>query len=273
MTTKSAEKKQALIAELGESDINGLTKTLEILDNYTVAPPSAEATDQLLNVLTLELPELPVHSDFAAYKNTDLLLAQLQLALSQTRLFSFPFIAISILLILLGINMTILFNGNTMRFLANAAPLLGILTILYQFRSNYNNMNELEAACPYTPAQLAAARLLVVLAYDILLCLAATFFINHGDYELWQVIVHWLAPLLLTLGIALVSSLYFGIWGGCLLSTALWAINLVATKNGTSIFAVFVPNTPGIYIDLLGTALGLALLAFSYRALDRGKQS
>jgi hypothetical protein len=270
MTIKSIEKKQALIAELGETDIDGLTKTLEVLDNYTVAPPSAEATDHLLAIVTLGLPEQPVHEDFAAEKDIHFfILARLQLALSQARLFSCSFIAFSILLLLCGIGLTSMLNGDTVRFLANAAPLLGILTLLYQFRSNYNRMNELEATCPYTPAQLAAARLLLVLVYDTLLCLAATFLVSNNHYELWQVIVHWLAPLFLTLGIALLSSLHFGIWGGCLLSTAVWVINLVASKDGKSIFSVLVPYTPIIYLDLIGTAIGLTLLAFAYRRLSR----
>ena len=265
MTIQSAEKKHALIAELGETDIDGLTKTLEVLDNYTVTPPSAEATDHLLKILTSELPEQPVQKNFTAEKNTPFFIfARLQLVLSQTRLFSCSFIALSILLLLCGMGLTTMLNGDTVRFLTNAAPLLGILTVLYQFRSNYNHMNELEDARPYTPAQLAAARLLLVLVYDTSLCLVATFLVSYNHYELWQLIAHWLAPLFLTLGIALFSSLHFGIWGGCLLSTAVWGVNLAASKDGKSIFSVLAP-----YLDIIGTAIGLILLTLSYRRLSR----
>lgn len=266
MKIESVEKKKALIAELGEPDTDGLTKTLELLDNYTVIPPSTEATDHLLALLTPAMQEQVGLQNFAVEKSSHFFL---QLTLSQTRLFSFSFIALSILLLLCGINLTTMLNGNTVRFLANAAPLLGVLTIIYQFRSDYNHMSELEAACPYTPAQLTAARLLVIIGYDTLLCLAATTFVSYGDYGLWPVIAHWLAPLLLTLGMALFSSLHFGIWGGCLLSTAVWAINLAATKDGKSIFSVLSPTTPTLYLDLASAVFGLTLLAFSYSRLGR----
>lgn len=269
MTIKSADKKQALLAELGEMETEGLQKTLDLLDNYSITPPSPADTDYLLHQLTPIL-EQSAPTDFVVAQNDTPSFAadRLQLAISQTRLFSWRFVAVSIVFFLLGIKLTTALNGDTLRFLANASPLLGILTILYQFRANYNHMSELEAACPYTPAQLTLAKLIAVLCYDILLGLAATPFASYGNYVLWQVVAHWLAPLLLTLGIALLGSLGFGISGGCLLSAAAWAFNLAVSKDGKSILSYLLPQISIVYIDLLSGALGLTILAFSFSRLN-----
>ncbi len=262
MAIKPAEKKQTIINELEELEPDDLMQTLEALDDYTVPTPSEKDTDRLLAALSPVLKEQFIHNTDLEKREHFFILPQLRLAISQTRLLSFPFIALSILVSLCGIAAANMLNGNTVRFLANAAPLLGILTIMYQFRSNYNHMDELEAACPYTRSQLAAAKLLVVLGYDILLCLILTPFVNMGNYMLWQIIIHWLAPLILTLGIALFCSMQFGIWGGCLISTAVWAANLAISKNGKNIFSVLSPTAPAIYLDLISIMLGIALLVF-----------
>jgi hypothetical protein len=271
MTIKPADKKQALLTELEEDDME-LEKTLDLLDSFTVTPPSPADTDRLLALLT------PVLEDKASADNPSScpedtpgnpFFVWLQFTLAQTKLLSKWFIIFSALLFLSGLSLTSAFDGDTLRFMANASPLLGILTVLYQFRAIYNNMNELEASCPYTPAQLASARLQAVLGYDILLCLAATPLVSYENPILWQTITHWLAPLLFTLGIALFGSLELGIVGGCLLSTAAWALNLAINKEGKSPFSILFPQTPGIYLDLLSAALGLALLAFSLSRLNR----
>lgn len=271
MTTKSDDKNQVLLAELKENDMEGLGKTLGMLDNYTITPPSSADTDHLLAILTPVLAAQRAEKSLITSKQSTLsqvLNERLQLVASQTKLLSRWFIILSAVILPLGLCVTNALAGDTLRFMANAAPLLGILTILYQFRANYNYMSELEAACPYTPAQLAAARLLAVLGYDILLCLAATPFANCENYVLWQVVAHWLAPLLLTLGIALLTSLQFGIWGGCLLSAAAWALNLILNKDGKSVLSVLLPHTSIIYLDLLSAGLGLLLLIYFFKRLD-----
>ena len=266
MKTNSAEKKQALIEELEESDTDGLRNVLELLDEYTVTPPSPGATDRMVDALMPVLQEQASAKTASAVaeKRPDMpALLHLRLAISQTRLFSVPFICLSILLLVCGMGLTAVLNGEMVYFLSNAAPLLGVLTILYQFRAEYNHMDELESACPYTPAQMASARLLVVLGYDILLCLAVTPFIGQPEYSSWQVIIHWLAPLLLTLGIALIGSIPLGLWGGCLMSTAVWVANMMESKDDKGILAALLPAMPVMYIDLTCIVLGLALLAVS----------
>ncbi|MCE5286831.1 MAG: hypothetical protein LLG02_13435 [Pelosinus sp.] len=271
MTIKSDDKKKELLDELGEGDLENLNTVFNYLDSYPVTPPPTEATDHLLALLTPVLQENSIQKDVqvpAAHSVFDTLTERLELIQAQLRLFSRGFVILSVLFFLCGLSLTTALDGDTLRFLANASPLLGILTVIYQFRAQQNHMNELEAACPYTPAQLASARISVVLVYDILLCLAATSIVSYGeDYVLWQVVTHWLAPLLLTLGIALLGSLRFGIFGGSLLSTAAWAFNLAASKDGNSLFSFLLPHTPVMYVDLLGAGIGLILLCFAFSGL------
>jgi hypothetical protein len=271
MTIKSADKKQLILAELEELDMEGLGETLAMLDNYTITPPSPADKDHLLACLTPVLEKQNSDKNLATSKQRTLCqecYERLQLVAAQTKLLSRWFIILSAVILLSGLSVINALDGDTLRFMANAAPLLGILTILYQFRANYNHMTELEASCPYTPAQLASARLLAVLAYDILLCLAASLFANFENYVLWQVVAHWLAPLLLTLGIALLASLQFGILGGCLLSTVAWALNVTFSKNGKSLFSVLLPHISIIYLDFLSASLGLLLLIYFFKRLD-----
>lgn len=274
MTTKQVSNKQAIVAELQETSTENVAATLEILDAYSISQPSTEDTDQLfvqlLPILEEELTAKKLESTVVpCYPKISLL----QLTWSQTRLFSPWFIVCSGLFLSLGLSLTTILNGDTLRFLANASPILGILTILYQFRAHYNHMNELEAACPYSPGQLVAARLWVILIYDCLLCLAASVIITPASYHIWQVITHWLAPLLLTLSIALLTSLRLGIMSGCLLSTVLWVFNLLLTKDGNSIPAMLFPHTQAIYLDVSGTLLSILVLTFSLRSMSQQQKN
>ena len=155
MKTNSAEKKQAVSEELEESDTDGLRNVRELLDEYTGTPPSTDETDRMVDALmpVLQEQETSKAASAAAKKRPDMpALLHLRLAISQTRLFSVPFICLSILPLVCGMGLTAVLNGEMVYFLSNAAPLLGVLTILYQFRAEYNHMDELESACPYTPA-------------------------------------------------------------------------------------------------------------------------
>ena len=274
MAIKLDDRKKEILAEIsGEGDSKKLLQTLIKLDDYTVEDPSEEATTDLIQGLLPMFQEKAVLKKSAVDINDNYIMrAQLQLALSQMRLFSLSFVLLSIVLLACGIALTMVLKWDSMRFLANASPLLGILTILYQFRANYNHMDELEAACPYTPSQVAAARLLVVLGYSMLLCLLATFFSSYGGVAYWQVVIHWLAPLSLTLGIALAASLIIGVWGGCLLATGMWAVNLTVSKEGRNFIALLFPKENGIYADMLCILIGLLLLAFAYYNLYRSRQ-
>jgi hypothetical protein len=124
-------------------------------------------------------------------------------------------------------------------FLTNGAPVLGLLTLFYEHRAELYGTNELEASCPYTPAQLAGARIIVTVGYTIIVCLIATgmIAISFSDMLtkekvlLWQTILGWLAPMVFFLGVALAVSLRLGIRSGCGSAFIMWAAQIIFEQN------------------------------------------
>ncbi|HYH04365.1 MAG TPA: hypothetical protein VEC37_14840, partial [Bacillota bacterium] len=174
------------------------------------------------------------------------------------------FVLGSILVLIVGLMLTNAVKGNTLSFLSNAAPLLGILTVFYQFRSKLSGTSELEAACPYSPAQLAAARVLVVLSYDILLCLAASPLVSYWQGRmLGEVFLNWLAPLLMMLGISLAVSLHLGISSGCLVAAVIWFIQLTISTTNLRVL-LGITGLPLFSVDLARLGMGMVLLVYSY---------
>lgn len=281
MSNQPSDKKYRILTELGEeTEREALVQTMERLDQYTVTAPSAHSTDELIAFLTpilqnrtsmahdVKAKPAPSGADAplkAAITGHRKLPVVLQLIQPQAMLLSRWFVLISVLVLIAGLAITKAVNGNMLRFLANASPVLGILTVFYEFRAKLSGTNEMEAACPYSPAKLAAARLLVVLSYDTLLCLAATPFVSYGQVQmLWQVIVSWFAPLLLMLGIALAVSLRFEIVGGCLVAATVWVLQLTVSERG-SMAALILPKQPAVFGDFISMGIGALLLLYAYQ--------
>lgn len=261
-----SDKKEQILAEIGETqNREKMLKTMEQLDRYVVTSPSARAADELIARLKPVLREQAAVLPLATDQGEGFMVPVVfRLVRPQAMLLSRWFVLVSALFLLAGLALANVAGGDTVRFLANAAPVLGILTALYEFRAKLSGVNELEATCPYSPAQLATARLLVVLGYDILLCLAATPVVSYWQgLVLWQVVVSWLAPLLLMLGVALTASLRLGIFGGCLVSGTVWAL-WFAVSGGGSVFSSVLPGQPALLADFIGLALGVVLLLYSY---------
>ncbi|SMD15822.1 hypothetical protein [Sporomusa malonica] len=275
MTEMPDNKKQQILAETGQDDNEKLMHTLELLDSYKITPPSGQDTAKLIAllkpVLKEQIPLLPVDKsqplpEFCGRLN------MLQLVQPQAMLLSKWFMAMCTIILMSGLALTNAVDGNTLLFLANASPVLGILTVLYEFRAKHSGVSELEAACPYSPAQLATARLIVVLGFDILLCLLATPAVSYWQERvLWQVITSWLGPLLLMLGIALAASLRLGIAGGCLVSAVAWIVQL-ATAKGASLFSILLPGQPVYFSDILGMVSGAVLILYSYKRWNISSQ-
>ncbi|HBE79749.1 MAG TPA: hypothetical protein DDW65_18520 [Firmicutes bacterium] len=276
MSNQPNDKKYRILAELGEeSEREALVQTMGKLERYTVPAPPAHSTDELIAFLKPILQEgastapedvktMPTSLEVNATERRKLL-SILRLVQPQAMLISRWFVLVSVLVFMAGLAITKAVHGNMLKFLANASPLLGILTVFYEFRARLSGTTELEAACPYSPAQLAVARLLVVLSYDTLLCLAATPFVSYWqDQMLWQVAISWFAPLLLVLGIALTVSLRFGIMGGCLVAATVWILQLAVSERG-SMTAMILPKQLAAFGDFITMGVGIVLLFYVYR--------
>lgn len=257
------DKKRKILAELDEKpEQEEFLRTMECLDKYEVSPPDAQSTEAMIAFLKPVFAQtVPAMRERPAKPLPAL--GVWQLLLPQARLLGKWFVLGTALLLLAGLTITNAADGNTLKFLANAAPALGILTLLYEFRAKHSGVSELEASCPYSPVQLATARLMVILGFDILLCLAATPLVSYWQGRvLGMVVMSWLAPLLFLLGVALFFSLRLGITGGCLVSAAVWALQLTAGK-GESVFSLLLTGRPGLLADMAGLLTGAALVAYS----------
>jgi hypothetical protein len=267
MSMLSRAKQEQILIELGEeTDRVDLLRTMEQLDRYQVTPPTDLETADLVAFLKPILSEQPTGA-FKTVEKTPSggwgrLPILLQLVRPQLMLLSKWFVLTSVLFLLAGVALTNAINGNTMKFLTNAAPLLGILTVFFEFRAKLSGMDELEAVCPYYPVQLATARLLVVLGYDILLCLAVTPWVSCGQSRmLWQVMLGWFAPLLMMLGVALAVSLHFRIMNGCLVAAAIWVLQLAVSEG--KLAALFL-NQSALTADFIRLGVGILLLVYAY---------
>ena len=255
------DKLRKIIDETGEEYDRELANALNRLDNYTVTPPSPAAAASLLASLKPHLrPKESLPAEPA--ERIPLLLHLLRL---QIHLLSGRLTLLAAVILLAGVALISWLEWNVLQFLISAAPLLAIATFAYEYRSRMYGVSELEASCPYTPVQLATARLVVALGYNIILCLAATFFVTwNSQLLLWRVILEWMSPLFLVVGTAMTVSLWTGVMGGCLAGGVVWGLQMVMTDGGT-LFRLFIHHDS--LADCSSLALGLALLAISFLLL------
>ncbi len=154
------------------------------------------------------------------------------------------------------------FNSGSSKFLVAASPFLGILTLFYEYRARLYKVEEIEATCYFLPSQVAAGRILVVLGYNVILGIGATLIIETYTFAIWNLIMNWLAPLLLIVGIALFTSLKFGIVGGCTVAGTVWSAQLLVMEKGTFI-QLFLPNLTDVVANIVSIFLGIGLLYIS----------
>ncbi len=163
--------------------------------------------------------------------------------------------------------------GNSVFFLQALGPLLAFLGISSAFRGAGLRTLESELACPPSPLQLVVARLVVVLGYDVGLglCLAAGLW-RLGDASFWAVTLHWLMPLLLVAGLALLLSLRVssGLAAGLAYAGWLGALALAATVAQTDTrISYSVPLTLEIALGAAGCLLLAVAVARFPAALPR----
>ena len=267
-------KRQEIVRDIGEDMVNSdMNDVFDQLDKYHMDSPSMEATNQLIQSLKpvfiqerLRISQEQRFRDIIVNtRQNNGIPIMLQLLVSQTTLMGKGFVTLTIAFFMVGLLLVNIFESNSPKFLAIASPLTGLLTLFYEYRSQIYKVEEMEGTCRYSPAQVAAARLLVVLSYNVILCTAATVMI-HSSYNvvIWNLILNWLSPLLLMLGVALFTSLKLGITGGCTVAGALW-IAQVTLVDGGSFLHMLLPNLTNVVINVISMLLGIGLLFFSLR--------
>ncbi len=203
-----------LLADQGEApaEIAALAPTLARLTSWVAPTPTAADTARLLARLEPLLPApSPVRqalraqrvnrrSEPAAFLTTAL--AQVELVRPAFWLTSAAFTGLGLLIALFSVHI------NQVLVLRAVGPLLAVLALSDVLRGLRLRVLELELSCPLSPARLILARLVVALGYDlglgILMSLALG--VSAAQTPLPALVLHWLAPLLLVAGVALLLS-------------------------------------------------------------------
>ena len=104
-----------------------------------------------------------------------------------------------------------------------SGPLLSYLGTIVAFRGRGTRVLELELVCLSSPLQLALARLVIVLGYDVGLGLALGLLLWAGNSgQVLALTLSWLMPLLLVAGLALLFSLRLSIRTAASLAYGSW---------------------------------------------------
>ena len=144
----------------------------------------------------------------------------LAIARAQVSLFGLGFWLVSALITLIGavVVLRIITMGLDQAWVLPAlvlrisGPLLSYLGTIVAFRGRGTRVLELELVCLSSPLQLALARLVIVLGYDVGLSLALSLLLWAGNSgQVLALTLSWLMPLLLVAGLALTLSLRLSI--------------------------------------------------------------
>lgn len=184
---------------------------------------------------------------------------------SQVSMLRLSFWVLSALLVSLGVVIELAPSDNSVSiaWLRALAPLLAYLSVASVFRSARLHTLEWEFACPPSPLQLIAARLFIVVGYDVGLGLILSMIgWAQGEGSFLVVTLHWLMPLLLITGLALVLSLRLPAPTAAGIAYSGWLTLLVL--GGGQVQGLLSLQTELLLGLAGGSLLGLALLRFTH---------
>jgi hypothetical protein len=244
-------------------EIDTLVPALLWLPAWQAPQPSSAETQHLLARLALMLPaRSPVRQAIRAHRQSrrSSLSWLLATARTQVSLFGLAFWLASALVTLVGAGAVL---GNVLPnqdvLLGISGPFLAYMGTTIAFRGPGLRVLELELACLPSPWQLAIARLVIVLGYDVGLGLALSLALwAAGAQDVLALMLSWFMPLLLVAGLALLLSLRLSVQAAAALAYGSWLA--VLALDTLSPFQAF-PLTP--LSEALMGSLGLALLAIA----------
>jgi hypothetical protein len=243
-------------------EIEDLMPALLRLAEWQAPQPSPADTQRLLVQLTSALPApSPVRQAIREERQRGSFYWLLSLARTQVSLFSLSFWLVSALVTLLGaiVVLTIPRLEDPAFYLRAMGPLLAYLGTVSAFRGTQMRVLEFELVCLPTPWQLALARLVIVLGYDVglglALCLA---FWVGGAEQVLALLISWFMPLLLVAGLALLLSLRLPIQAAASLAYGSWLA--VLALSATLQFQALLLTTLS---EIMLGGLGLALLVLA----------
>jgi hypothetical protein len=177
-------------------------------------------------------------------------------ARAQVSLFGLDFWLVSTLVTLLGAAVVLRSSVLPIQevVLRACGPLLAYLGTLVAFRGRTTRVLELELVCLPSPLQLAIARLVIVLGYDVGLSLALSLMLWAGGAgHVLALTLSWLMPLFLVAGLALLLTLRLSVQTAASLAYGSWlAFLTISTISNLQVLLL----SPALIV-LLG-CIGLA---------------
>jgi hypothetical protein len=242
-------------------ELANLVPAVHRLSEWQAPRPSSADTQRLLVQLATALPALsPVRQAIRAHRQRQGAGVRWLLATAriQVSLFGPAFWLVSALVTLLGAGVVLSKVLPDQGLLLRASgPFLAYLGTSIAFRGTTARALECELVCPPSPVQLALARLVVVLGYDVALGLALSLVLWVGGAEqVAALMLSWFMPLLLVAGLALALSLRLSIQVAASLAYGGWLAALAMDANVNLPLLRLTPAT-----DALLGGIGLALLA------------
>jgi len=271
-----AQLREALREQGGApEELPGMFAALRRLDEWPAPQPSPADTRRLLAQLAPALPSSsPVRQAIRDRQQRPIgsIIGLLVTARTQVRLFGLSFWLVSALITVVGAIAAIGMAGSTpdaQRFAAQAVvlrasgPLLAYLGAVIAFRGTGAHALECELVCLPSPWQLALARLVIVLGYDITLGLALCLsLVAGGARDALTLMVSWFMPLLLVAGLALLLSLRLSMPTAASVAYGTWlavlALDVIAKIQRMQTIPLLALTPPS---EVLLGGLGVALLA------------
>ena len=254
----SPERLPALLSDQGETaeDTAELVLFLQRLPEWPAPVPQPAETQRLIAALASNLPGWsPVRQAVREHRHHRLSLL-LEVAREQVSIFGAGFWLVSALITAIGsaIVVTGLIPDQGL-VLRASGPLLAYLGVVTAFRGRGARVLELELSC--LPAfQLAVARLVVVLGYDVALALVLSLAVWAGGAgQVLNLTLSWMMPLLLVTGLALLLSLRLTMQAAASLAYVTW-LAAVLLSSASHLAEVVAP----LELPMLGCA-GMVMMS------------
>jgi hypothetical protein len=235
------------------------------LSEWQAPQPSPADTRHLLALLVPELPALsPVRQAIREHQQRTSVAFLLATARAQVSLFGPGFWLVSALVTLVGAVVVLSkVLPDQELVLRLSGPLLAYLGTIAAFRGKGARVLELELVCLPSPLQLAIARLVIVLGYDVSLCLALALVLwAGGTRDVLVLTLSWLMPLLLVAGLALLLTLRLSVQAAASLAYLSWLVLGIVSPLQALLF------TPELLV--LPGCIGLVLLTIALLRLHIG---
>ena len=173
-----------------------------------------------------------------------------------------------VLLLLAGIGLSRSFTASDLiTLLILLLPLAAVFGLVYALRAPSAGLRAVEASCPVTFVQTSISLGLVLLAFDSVLGLVATLGFALAHFApFWNLLLAWLAPLLLLTAISLPLALLRSVRLAALVGGVPWlllGLLALAEQNGSNVTRLFFSlpqDTLSFASHMAAIALGLLLL-------------